>query len=201
MTLFYQNDADVPEGLQTEDFLLRPLTVEDVEPDYAALMASKEMLRCWGGRDWPADDFTLEDNFADLEVHHREHLERQAFTYTVMHPRRPLCLGCIYIDPLERVLALDRAASEAGDFRASVRFWVTEPYLDGGLERDLLRTLISWLDRDWPFEEVFFRANDRDLRQVTLLEEFGFEPRYTVNPQGVRGRYVLFGAPEPGEWR
>ena len=204
MALFYPKNAEIPEGLQAEEFLLRPLTVADVELDYAALLVSREMLRRWGGREWPADDFSLEDNFKDLEEHHREHLERLAFTYTVMHPRRPECLGCVYLDPLDRVLALDRAANggeAAGNYRVSVRFWVTEPRLAGGLDRRLLEALISWLDREWAFEELFFRVNDRDLRQVALLEEAGFGPRYAVKPEGVRGRYVLYGLPEEGERR
>lgn len=197
MALFYPIEAYVPDRLQADDYFLRPLTVDDVELDYAALMGSKEMLRRWGGRDWPVDDFTLEDNFKDLEEHQREHLERVAFTYTVMHTRRPECLGCVYLDPLERILALDRAWNEGGasvgDFRASVRFWVTEPNLVGGLDRRLLEALISWFNSEWAFSEMYFRANERDGRQVQLLEEAGFALRYTVAAGGVRGRYLLFG--------
>ena len=203
MARFYPTKANVPDGLQADDYFLRPLTVNDVELDFAALMASKEMLRRWGGRDWPADDFTLDDNFKDLEEHQREHLERQAFTYTVMHARRPECLGCLYLDPLTRVLALDRARSEdamaVGDFQASVRFWVTEPRLADGLDRRLLAALIPWIAREWAFREIFFRANERDGRQMALFKEAGFEPRYIVEPEGVRGRYLLFGMLAPGE--
>jgi GNAT superfamily N-acetyltransferase len=198
MALFYPKDTDIPERLQADELLLRPLTVDDVELDYAALMVSKEMLRRWGGGDWPADNFTLQDNLEDLEAHQREHLEGQAFTYTVMHSDRPECLGCVYIDPLAKVLAADQAwnedREEAGDYQASVRFWVKEPRLADGLDRRLLRSLISWCERDWAFKEIFFRANDRDGRQIALLEEAGFKPHYAVDPENVRGRYLLYGS-------
>jgi hypothetical protein len=197
MALFYPTETYVPDRLQADDYFLRPLTVDDVKLDYAALMGSKEMLRRWGGRDWPADDFTLDENFKDLEEHQREHLERVAFTYTVMHARWPECLGCVYLDPLERVLALDRAGNgggaPVGDFLASVRFWVTEPNLASGMDRRLLEALIAWFDSEWAFSEMYFRANERDGRQVKLFVEAGFGLRYRVDPEDVQGCYLLFG--------
>jgi GNAT superfamily N-acetyltransferase len=196
MALFYPTEANVPDRLQADEFYLRPLTVDDVELDYAALMASKEMLRRWGGRGWPADDFTLGDNLKDLEDHQGEHRQGKAFTYTVMNTRRPECLGCVYIEPLSKHLALDNAPdtyTEAGDYRASVRFWVTEPRRADGLESRLLAALISWFKREWAFKEMFFRANDRDRRQIELFEEAGFVLRYAVDPEDVRGRYMLYG--------
>ena len=201
MALFYPKDANVPDKLQADGYFLRPLTVDDVELDYAALMASKELLRRWSGRDWPSDDFTLDDNYKDLEEHQREHQDGQAFTYTVMDAHRPACLGCVYVEPLSRVLALGQVWNvdglTVGDFQASVRFWVREPRLEDELDRQLLQTLISWFNREWAFEEIFFRANDHDRRQMELFQEAGFQPRYAVDPRNVRGRYILYGTLAP----
>lgn len=51
--IFGNNDFLVPEGLQTAEFLIRPLRTTDVELDYAAVMESKEFLRKWDQSTWP----------------------------------------------------------------------------------------------------------------------------------------------------
>jgi hypothetical protein len=64
---FYPQNAAVPKELRTEEFHIRPLRVNDVEIDYAAVMDSKSMLRIMSQSTWPSDDFTLEMNRKDLE--------------------------------------------------------------------------------------------------------------------------------------
>ena len=84
--MFYPDNAHVPEVLQTEEFLLRPLRATDVELDYDAVISSRAELFLRSGGTWPREGFTLEENLADLEEHEQEHRDRVAFTYTVMNP-------------------------------------------------------------------------------------------------------------------
>ena len=69
---FYPEIASIPERLMTDEVLVRPLRATDAEADFEALMSSQEMLREWDQSDWPSDDFTLEENRADLAEHERE---------------------------------------------------------------------------------------------------------------------------------
>ena len=98
--IFYSEEFAVPEILQTGNFIFRPLRASDVELDFDAVVSSSFMLRAWSQSKWPIDGFTLEENLKDLQRHEREHLEKKAFTYTILNPEETFCIGCIYIEPL-----------------------------------------------------------------------------------------------------
>src|SRR5512136_809591 len=138
---FYPASAPVPQEKRTARLYLRPLRATDVEVDYDAVMSSAEMLRHWSQSGWPADGFTLAQNLADLQRHESEHLERKAFTFTVLNPPGMQCLGCVYIMPLRpEQVALCPDATYAAD----VGFWVRASELPTGLEQHLFATLRDW---------------------------------------------------------
>lgn len=174
---FYPPDAVVPETRRSDRLLLRPLRATDVELDYDAVMSSREQLRRWSQSDWPADDFTLEQNLADLERHQREHLERTAFTYTVLNLDQTRCLGCVYLAPLRPESAglcpPELHATEVG-------FWVRTSQLERDLDRHLLDTVSSWLEEEWRFECVLFTIRETETRQATLLRDAGRLERATL---------------------
>jgi hypothetical protein len=52
--LFVADDFDVPAVLETSEFRLRMLTVNDLIKDYDAVMSSVEHLKAvWPGSGWP----------------------------------------------------------------------------------------------------------------------------------------------------
>jgi RimJ/RimL family protein N-acetyltransferase len=195
--LFYPKDAPVPAEWRTQEFLLRPLRATDVELDYAALMVSKEMLRQWSQSSWPADDFSLEGNLRDLERHEKEHLERVAFTFTVMNPTETECLGCVYINSLERVFRWMKASktdlAAVEDFEVVVAFWVKQSRLADDLDRRLLDTLLAWFEREWVFARVFFDTNDRDTRRMRLLAEAGLQLCYVLDMPNKAVKHLIYG--------
>jgi hypothetical protein len=105
--MFYPNDVPVPEVLRTDKFLLRPLIATDVQLDYVAVMSSRAQLFRCSGDTWPREGFTLEEDLADLERHEWEHRERVVFTYSAMNLAETECLGCLYMNSLERILGYD----------------------------------------------------------------------------------------------
>jgi RimJ/RimL family protein N-acetyltransferase len=165
--------APAPEGRRSDRVLLRPLRAGDVAADYEAVMSSPAMLRRWSQSDWPADDFTLAENLADLQRHEREHEEGVAFTFTVLDPEQTRCLGCVYLQPLRP----EEAAWGAGARHAArVAFWVRESEIATGLDRHLLELMREWLRDSWSFDRVVFSASPDDVRQVRLLGEAGLAP-------------------------
>ena len=197
---FYPNGVQAPVKLITSEYLLRPLRTTDVALDYEAVMESAAMLRRWGGASWPADDFTLEGNLADLALHEQEHETRVAFTYTMMTLEESVCLGCVYVNQLGEMFRLAGAPEETpgsdADRRAIVRFWVRETRLGDDLDSRLLQALIGWFKDQWAFSHVFFRANDRDERQKHLLARAGLLRRFTLDIPGRHGLFLFYGPVE-----
>jgi hypothetical protein len=165
---FYPGDAPVPVELRTDEFLLRPLRATDVELDHEAVMATQETLRRGSGGRWPRPDFTLEENLADLQGHEADFRARRGFTYTVMHPTEPRCLGCVYAYPPD---AKDLGGAHNGE--AVVWFWVRPDGVASDLDRRLLVALIPWLRDDFAFSRVLYRARAGDTRQTAIFAEAG----------------------------
>jgi len=141
---FVPADFTVPQVLETDQFRLRMLSMDDVEKDFEAVMESRERLFAIDGS-WPREGFTIEENLADLKRHQREFLERIAFAYTVVSLDESRVLGCVYINPEK---------SDAGNAR--VHMWVRESEYKKGLDPILFKAVREWLDSAWPFEKVVY---------------------------------------------
>jgi RimJ/RimL family protein N-acetyltransferase len=163
-------NTSVPETRRSERLLLRPLRTTDVELDYAAVMASAERLRLWSDSDWPADDFTLEGNLADLQMHQDDFAAGKGYTYTVLSPDGSRCLGCVYLyDAQEPMLG----ACLEPQAPVSVRFWVRTEEIANDLDRHLLAVLRQWLAEEWAFDCLIYGVNPLDTRQAAILQDEG----------------------------
>lgn len=192
---FYPPDKDVPHILQSEEFVLLPLTPAHVKVDYEAVMASREMLRFWSGSEWPREGFTLAENLDDLTWHDQEHRERVAFTYTVLDPGQEICLGCVYIQPLNELAAANPAIlMDIGEDEAIIRFWVRSSYLGSGLDQRLLKALIDWFAQDWCFSRLFFHTREANLQQVALFETAPLKKQLTLQFSQRGGTYFFYEA-------
>ena len=140
-------DFDVPVSLETINFRLRMLTINDVVKDYDAVMTSVDHLRgIFGkGSKWPSLELSLEQDLIDLGWHQKEFQKRSSFAYTMMSLDEKLCLGCVYIYP----------TSEAG-YDAEVYLWARHSHLESGLERELFKSVSGWLKLKWPFKKVLY---------------------------------------------
>jgi len=177
MTKFYPIGTPVPASTSTDRLLLRPLTVGHVDLDYDAVMASREQLNRWSQTTWPTPNFTLAENWADLDRHQREHDEGVAFTYTVLDPTESRCLGCVYITPIPESATY---LYPNDSYSARVTFWIRSDELASGLESHLLATLRGWFAAEWPFDRVIHILSQQNPRQAGLLEEEGLVRRAAI---------------------
>lgn len=187
----------VPEGLRTDDFVLRPILASDAERDHAAVMETRDELRLWEQTSWPEDDFTVEANRADLEDLERRHSERRAFTYTVLDPDGDEALGCVYIFPIDATFLTKADVTAVGDDRwenldAVVYFWVRPSRAAAGMDRDLLAALRAWFSGEWGFERTGYVTNEQYERQVELFERVGLTGRFELREPGKPGAYKVF---------
>lgn len=144
---FIPLNFNLPLKLETSEFLLRPLTVNDCQKDFEAV---KNSLDYRGGEDLAVKSLTLEQNLINLQRHQNEFNLKQAFTYTVFSLDQTTCLGCIYIIPPTR-----------GDYDAEVWLWVRKELIDK-LDQKLFRTVKKWLNEYWPFKKVAYPGREID---------------------------------------
>jgi hypothetical protein len=148
---FVPIDFTVPEKLETPEFRIRTLTVNDVVKDYDAVMTSVEHLKTvWPGSKWP-EGLTFEQDLIDLGWHQKEFQIRRSFAYTVVTPSESQVIGCVYINPTQR-----------SGFDAEVFLWARQSELAGGLEAQLYTKVQEWLLAEWPFKKVAFPGRGID---------------------------------------
>ena len=148
-TSFVPPEFAVPATLETAEFRLRMLTVNDVVKDYDAVISSVDHLKTiWPGGKWPAG-LTLEQNLVDLGWHQKEFQTRRSFAYTVVTPSESQVVGCVYIEPTYRQ-----------GYDAVVYLWARQSELAGGLEARLHAAVKEWLRSSWPFSAVGFPGRD-----------------------------------------
>jgi hypothetical protein len=148
----------VPATLETAEFRLRMLSVNDVVKDFDAVVSSTAHLKAVfpDGR-WP-DGLTLEQNLVDLGWHQKEFQMRRSFAYTVVDPAEARVLGCVYINPPSR-----------RGHDAEVTLWARQSELASGLESRLHQAVRQWIVREWPFAAAAFPGRDIGWTQWQAL--------------------------------
>jgi len=165
---FYLPDAEVPSTLHTNEFTLRMLRATDVDLDYAAVMANKDILQHLTHGSWPREDFTIEENLADLEEHEADFLARRGFTYTVMNPGETECLGCVYLYPLDFEGTIDGIQKGEG----GVWFWVRPRCVNDNLDRRLLTALLAWFPA-FASDRIVLHAYAHEAHQLEIFQDAG----------------------------
>ena len=157
---FVDSEFVVPEQLETDEFRLRTLTVNDVVQDFDAVMSSAEQLKpIWPDSEWP-DGLTLEQNLIDLGWHQKDFQLRRSFTYTVVTPDETRVVGCVYIYPTRK-----------RGYDAEVYLWARESELGSPADSILYETVSEWLATEWPFDNVAFPGRSIDWESWDDIED------------------------------
>jgi hypothetical protein len=206
LMVFTTDDVRAPEGLRTDELVLRPIRASDAELDYEAVMESKEFLRRWEQSSWPTDDFTVEANREDMVKLERRHTDGESFTYTVMNATETQCLGCVYILPTTaRVFSRAQITALAGAqwsaYEAAVYFWIRKSRLADGLDRRLLDALGPWLAHAWRIANHLVVTNEQFEQQVTIIEGAGLELRFRLATPNQPGNYLAYAGAASGAER
>ena len=157
---FVPDEFTVPSELVTANFMLRMLSVDDVEKDFEAVTSSAERLKkVWPDSGWPAG-LTLRQNLVDLGWHEKEFQNRTSFAYTMVAPDESQVLGCVYFYPTDK----------AG-YDAEVFLWVRESEVAKDLDEALFEVVQHWLASDWPFENPAYPGRAISWAQWDSLPE------------------------------
>jgi hypothetical protein len=147
---------------------LRPIRAADVEIDHPAVMGSRERLwemygQVWG---WPPATMTLEQDREDLARHEREIAEHRSFNYALLPDgAESALLGCVYVDPPEKVGA-----------DADVSWWVVDDLVGTPAEVALDEAVPAWLAARWPFDRVRYPGRELSWAEWEALPEVSPPP-------------------------
>lgn len=130
---------------------LRPIREADVDLDMVAVMGSQARLwsiygQAWG---WPPPDMTAEQDRVDLARHAAEIEAHESFNYALFDAGETTLLGCVYIDPPEKVGA-----------DAEISWWVVDECVGTDLEAELDDFVPRWIDGDWPLAAPRYVGRD-----------------------------------------
>lgn len=187
-----------PAGIKSDQFVIRPVLASDVELDYEAVMASRKNLRLWEQDTWPEDDFTVQDNLADLVKMEDRHNDGYAFGYTIMNPDETQCLGCIYVMPPEAKMYDDAVVVPVGstqwsDVEATVYFWVRTSRLAEGFDRTILDALRQWFDEQWNFDCYVMATSAVFAQQIATIETTDLRLQFEIALGNNAGRSLAYG--------
>ena len=146
MNKFIPSNFNPPQILETDEFHLRMLTVNDVVKDYDAVMTSVDHLKGVFGPNssWP-EYLSFEQDLIDLGWHQKEFQKRSSFAYTMMNLDESQCLGCVYV-----------LLSDNKEYDAMVILWVRKSELSNGLDEKLFATVQNWISKEWRFKNVAY---------------------------------------------
>ncbi len=130
---------------------LRPVRAADVDLDLPAVTGSRERLwsiygRAWG---WPPEGLTREQDLADLVRHEAETDAHESFNYGLFDADETRLLGCLYVDPPEKVGA-----------DAEISWWVVDELVGTWLDDALGSLVPAWIESDWPLEHPRYVGRD-----------------------------------------
>ena len=170
-----------PPPPRTDRLRLEVLGPDWAELDYEALMGSRDHLRRtlhWGS--WPRANFTLAENRGDLERHLGEFERREAFAYTVLDAEGEESLGCIYLNP-----------ARGEERSAMLAMWIVESELESDLDEHLLRTVVTWLENDWPLDRLFVLLHVENERGARIARKAGFTAADRTEPDHLILQHAL----------
>lgn len=141
---------------------LRPIRPSDIDLDYPAVMGSQPRLfeifgPAWG---WPPASLTREQDLAELVRHADEMITLESFNYAMFDRGETALLGCVYIDPPEKV-------GSDGD----ISWWVIDAEVGGELEAALRDEVPRWIVGDWPFDVPRFVGEDPSWAEFLALPD------------------------------
>jgi hypothetical protein len=145
-------DFVAPRRLTYEDLVARAITRADLVDDVRGINASIALIQETRGGGWPTGAVSEEDNFVDLVWHELEFREGDSFAY-VVYDADDVYMGCCYLYPIGRRTELNEARLK---YDVDVSWWVTPDAYARGYYEKLYAALRQWLDREFPFTEIYF---------------------------------------------
>jgi len=170
------------ESFETARAHVVPSFPQYAEIDYVATMDSYEHLK--STQKYPQyfqeDVYTIKHASEALEHHQREFEARETYGYTVLSSvNKEECVGCVYFAPIggHRTSGFQVSPIDENKPAADFTYWVTRQHIDSDLDLELLKGVLAWVEKEWPFETLFVPYYETDKRGPKHAAELGLSKR------------------------
>ena len=142
---------------------LRPVRADDVDLDLPAVLGSQPRLwsiygAAWG---WPPATMTYEQDREDLAHHEAEIAAHDSFNYALFDADETELLGCVYLDPPQKVGGAD----------AEISWWVVDRLVGSDVQRELDALVPRWVAEDWPLRSPRYVGRDLSWAEWVALPD------------------------------
>ena len=142
---------------------LRPIRADDVDLDLPAVLGSQPRLwsiygAAWG---WPPATMTYEQDREDLAHHEAEIEAHDSFNYALFDADETELLGCVYLDPPQKVGGAD----------AEISWWVVDRLVGSDVQRELDALVPRWVAEDWPLRSPRYVGRDLSWAEWVALPD------------------------------
>lgn len=151
--MIFVPEFNPPETATSErlNLVLFPTNQAYSEPDYEAVMESKEFLRHWSQSSWPEETFTAQENHDDLKLHIDDNHTHRAYGYMIFTQDKKRCLGSLYVNPVHtwpqyHDLIEGQRPEEVLDAR--IDFWLRDSVREE-FEMIFVYFLADWMREVW----------------------------------------------------
>ncbi|HET9871817.1 MAG TPA: hypothetical protein VFP89_04355 [Propionibacteriaceae bacterium] len=141
---------------------LRPIRSTDVDLDMQAVMGSQERLWSIFGPawKWPPASMSVQQDREDLARHEAEIERHESFNYAMFDIGETELLGCVYVDPPEKVGA-----------DAEISWWVVDWLVGGPIEMALNDFVPRWIAEQWPVARPRYVGRDLSWQEWMALPD------------------------------
>lgn len=168
----------VPEIYSTDLFVLRRQMLTDNIPDFQAVMSSRLELRVWSDSDWPQDEFTIDENAADLAMHIGEHERNEAYGFSIFDLTENTLLGSLYLSQVASIVENYQVdsitAAYLKHFDVCADYWLRQGVSEE-MRAAFLQTVQDWLSEAWWFTNVAFGSRRGMVDQRRQYLEAGLK--------------------------
>jgi len=162
------NSFKVPERVETERFVLVPLTLsmEAVTLDHKARQLNKKHLKevFLPKSEW-SEGTTLQDTIIEISAIDIDWYVLSEFVYSIRTPDELNQIGRLYIQPTRKV-----------GYDAEVHFWIGTSEIQEEMEDVINRFVHQWIWDVWPFHKVAWPGRDISWHEWHNLQDYDPDP-------------------------
>ncbi len=189
----FTTQFDFPKELVTSTFCLFPTNQKFYQSDYVAVMNNREMLRIWSQSSWPEDQFTPEENKADLGQHIEDNTNHTAYGYMLYSPDKSRCYGSVYLNPLVTIANNYHCTGNEVEIlnahHARVDCWIIDH--DSDLEKEIIASLMEWFKTTWNIKVLFSARVGLDKR-INIYRELKLDMKMNLKSNTSDMTLLLF---------